>query len=175
MPDNPQQEGAFDAAAFADEHYFQAPENGVVDAVRAAYAAGQAASGAQQAASEMEITLLRSRLRTIHLAGTHGMSNREVADRVAELENISDQSRQYIQNAQQREHRIHELEDALAAPATARLSVTAAQMKVFLYGRFTPHEHDWEAVAKQFNALLRQPAEAERDKFIGATSPAKED
>jgi hypothetical protein len=63
---------------------------------------------------EIEIALLRGRLHTIHLAYTFGEGNYEVAKRLAELENTSDQARQYVQNAQTREHRIAELETTLA-------------------------------------------------------------
>ncbi len=68
---------------------------------------------------QVEIALLRGRLRTIHLAETFS-GNAEVVKRIAELENTSDQARQYIQNAQEREHRINELESALAAATAER-------------------------------------------------------
>ena len=68
----------------------------------------------QKLEHDVEIALLRARLRTIGLAGEFGPTNGEVVKRLAELENTNEQARQYIQNAQAREHRINELETALA-------------------------------------------------------------
>ena len=64
---------------------------------------------------QTEIALLRGRLRTIGMAGEFGATNAEVVKRLAELENTQDQARQYMQHAQQREHRINELEAELLA------------------------------------------------------------
>ena len=64
---------------------------------------------------EVELALLRGRLNTIHLAGTFGPTNQIVVERIQELEWRDDQARQYIQHAQEREHRIAELEALLAA------------------------------------------------------------
>jgi hypothetical protein len=71
---------------------------------------------------DAEIALLRARLHTILLSIEGGSRNPEVTKRLAELENTSDQARQYVQNAQAREHenaalrsRIERLEGALRA------------------------------------------------------------
>src|SRR5882724_10884845 len=68
---------------------------------------------------EAEILLLRGSLATIHLAGTFGPTNQTVVERIQKLEFTDAQARQYIQNAQIREHRITELETALEAAAPA--------------------------------------------------------
>lgn len=70
-------------------------------------------------ALQVEMTLLRGRLNTIHLAGTFGETNQRVVKRIQQLEWTDDQARQYIQHAQEREHRINELEARLAAQELA--------------------------------------------------------
>jgi hypothetical protein len=40
--------------------------------------------------------------------------------------------------------------------------VTADHMRKFIHGRFTQYDHDWEAVAEQFNTLLAAEKPAER-------------
>lgn len=64
--------------------------------------------------ADIEIALLRGRLRTIGIAGEFGATNGKVMARLRELENLSDQARQYIQHAQEREHHFHEIEDRVA-------------------------------------------------------------
>jgi len=54
-----------------------------------------------------------------------------------------------------RYQRLQVIVNALAAmPAPVPARVTAEQMREFIYGHFTPHEHDWANVAKRFNVLL---------------------
>src|SRR5882724_12315582 len=76
---------------------------------------------------EAEILLLRGSLATIHLAGTFGPTNQTVVERIQKLEFTDAQARQYIQNAQTREHRITELEAALEAAAPAGMTDQAAR------------------------------------------------
>lgn len=69
---------------------------------------------ASEAAHKVELALLRGRLHTIGMAGEFGPTNSEVVARLRELEYTSEQARQYVQHAKEREGKLAEAERQLA-------------------------------------------------------------
>jgi hypothetical protein len=96
---------------------------------------------------EVNIALLRGRLHTIGMAGEFGPTNGEVVARLRELEYTSDQARQYIQNAKDREHFINELRAELRAERERVLEAAEAEVKGLreaLKGLLLSADCEWE-------------------------------
>ena len=108
----PAQEDLEEAQKWAEEFNLDRDDD-VVESLAAEFASVRRAAQAEHqvagADEIVEIALLRAALATVHLAGTFGGTNQEVANRLAELEYTHIQAKQYIAHAQQREQEINKL------------------------------------------------------------------